>query len=175
MPQIIVVTPDRSRPARGWLRFGRRRVACALGRTGIRAAKREGDGATPAGRYPLRHVFHRPVGAGRPRTRLPVSRIGRADGWGDDPAEPGRYNRRVLLPGPGGHETLWRDDGLYDLVVALGHNDRPAVPGRGSAIFVHLARADGGPTAGCIALARADLLALLAWARPGAVVAIRPA
>jgi L,D-peptidoglycan transpeptidase YkuD (ErfK/YbiS/YcfS/YnhG family) len=175
MPQTVVVIPDRRRAERGWLRFGRRRVGCALGRAGITSAKREGDGATPAGRFALRRVYHRPAGAGRPTTALPVSRIGRADGWGDDPAVPARYNRRVLLPGPGGHETLWRDDGLYDLVVALGHNDRPAVPGRGSAIFVHLARADGGPTAGCIGLARADLLALLAWARPGAVVAIRPA
>ncbi len=77
------------------------------------------------------------------------------------------YNRPVRLPYPAGHERMWREDGLYDLVIVLGYNDRPRSLGRGSAIFMHLARADYAPTAGCIALSRADMLKLLGWLRPG--------
>jgi L,D-peptidoglycan transpeptidase YkuD (ErfK/YbiS/YcfS/YnhG family) len=68
---------------------------------------------------------------------------------------------------------MWRDDGLYDLVLVLGHNDDPPVPGLGSAIFLHLAKPGYGPTEGCVALAREDFEALLAAARPGDTVEIR--
>ncbi|MEI6557415.1 MAG: L,D-transpeptidase family protein [Rhodospirillaceae bacterium] len=138
------------------------RVRCALGRSGIRADKREGDGATPAGRYPLRRLLFRPDRLpGPPVTGLPASPIGRDDGWCDDAADP-RYNRPLPLPSAAGHERLWRDDGLYDVVVVLGHNDTPPVPGLGSAIFLHVAAPDGRPTEGCVALPLADLLALVA-------------
>src|SRR6185312_8513924 len=83
------------------------------------------------------------------------------DGWCDDPADT-VYNRPVHLPYRARAERLWREDGIYDLIVPLGYNDAPAVPGLGSAIFLHVARPDFGPTEGCVALARADLLALLA-------------
>jgi L,D-peptidoglycan transpeptidase YkuD (ErfK/YbiS/YcfS/YnhG family) len=94
-----------------------------------------------------------------------------ADGWCDAPAD-GNYNRRVKLPYSASHERLWRDDALYDLVVVLGYNDRPRSLGRGSAIFMHLARPGYVPTAGCIALSRADMLKLLARLKPGDSIAI---
>ena len=145
---------------KGILRWRNRRARCALGRGGIRADKREGDGATPAGLFPLRGVLYRADRMARPKTRLPVRMIGPRDEWCDDPASE-HYNRGVRLPFAASHERLWRGDHLYDLVVILGHNDAPPKPGMGSAIFIHVATAHYAPTAGCIALRRRDLLRLL--------------
>src|SRR5690554_2419769 len=118
----LIVTPD------GVARWGGRRFRCALGRAGIAAAKREGDGATPVGRFPMRRVLYRPDRGEAPATRLPIAPIAPDDGWCDDPGDPA-YNRPVRLPYPARCETLWRADALYDVVVVLGHNDDPPVPG----------------------------------------------
>ena len=133
---------------------------CALGRNGVTAEKREGDAATPAGVHPLREVFYRRDRIPRPVTGLPVRPIRACDGWCDDPEDPA-YNRLVPLPYPASAERLWRDDRIYDAVVVVGYNDRPPTPGRGSAIFLHVARDSFAPTAGCVALAMDDLLAVL--------------
>ncbi|MBC8239498.1 MAG: L,D-transpeptidase family protein [Alphaproteobacteria bacterium] len=146
--------------ADGWLYLGERRYRCALGRGGVRLAKREGDGATPAGLYALRQLLYRADRLARPDSGLPMAKIQGTDGWCDDPGD-AAYNRAVTLPYGASAESLWRADGLYDLVVITGHNDDPVVPGRGSAIFIHLASPDYGPTEGCIALSRPDLLAIL--------------
>lgn len=135
-------------------------VRCALGRAGIRNEKTEGDGASPAGSWPLRKVLYRPDRIGDLNSRLPIEAIDPADGWCDEPGSP-HYNRPVRLPYAASHECMWRDDSLYDIVVVLGHNDDPVVPGAGSAIFFHLASADYSPTAGCIAVAREHMLAVL--------------
>jgi L,D-peptidoglycan transpeptidase YkuD (ErfK/YbiS/YcfS/YnhG family) len=145
---------------RGRIVAGPFSIPCALGRTGTRRVKREGDGATPAGRFPLLGCFYRPDKGLRPRTRLPLAPLRRADGWCDDPADR-RYNQPVSLPYPGRHERMWRDDGLYDVVVDIGCNRGPAVKGRGSAIFLHLARADFAPTEGCVAVPAAVVRRLL--------------
>lgn len=132
---------------------------CALGRGGVAAmgAKREGDGATPAGLWPMRRLFYRPDRIAAPRTRLPITALTPTDGWCDAPADKA-YNTAVQLPYPASAEHLWRDDEVYDLIVVLGYNDAPVVAGRGSAIFLHVARQDYSPTEGCVALRRADLL-----------------
>lgn len=122
--------------------------------------KREGDGATPSGVWPLRRVLYRPDRVLRPRTALPVHAISEQDGWCDDPLSRD-YNRQVGLPYRYSHERLWREDHLYDLVLVMGHNDDPAVRGRGSAVFIHLRATDDGPTQGCISFAKPDLLHLL--------------
>jgi L,D-peptidoglycan transpeptidase YkuD (ErfK/YbiS/YcfS/YnhG family) len=152
----------------GWMALDGTRVRCALGRSGVCAAadKREGDGHTPSGTWPLRRLLWRADRQARPVTRLPAQAIDPEDGWCDDPGH-AEYNRPVCLPHPARAERLWRDDRLYDLVVVLGHNDDPVTPGAGSAIFLHLARPDYAPTEGCVALARPDLLRLLALAAPG--------
>jgi L,D-peptidoglycan transpeptidase YkuD (ErfK/YbiS/YcfS/YnhG family) len=146
---------------------------CALGKGGVidAAAKREGDGASPIGVWPIRRLLYRPD-KGLPPTALPATPIGADDGWCDDPADPA-YNRPVFLPYPASAERLWRDDSVYDLVVVLGHNDDPPVPGMGSAIFMHLARDGYAPTEGCVALSREDLEAVLAVAGAGDSVEIR--
>ena len=153
----------------GWLDLGRgRRARCAFGRSGVVPAgdKREGDGKTPLGDWPLRRVLYRADHGGAPQTALETRAIMPDEGWCDAPADP-CYNQPVRLPYPASAEKLWRDDRLYDLVVVLGHNDDPVEPGMGSAIFLHLASHDYRPTEGCVALRRPDLETLLRSAKPG--------
>lgn len=145
----------------GVLRLGRQAWRCALGRGGIRADKREGDGATPVGLLPLRRLLYRADRVAAPTCRVPVEPLSPEDGWCDDPGD-AAYNRRIRLPHPARHEVLWREDHLYDLIGVLGWNDAPVERGRGSAIFLHLARPDLAPTEGCIALPESELRAVLA-------------
>lgn len=134
---------------------------CAVGLNDIGEKLREGDGLTPVGRWPLRRVFYRADRMEAPRTRLPLAEIEPDDAWCDVPGDP-NYNRLVRLPYASLDERLWRKDSLYDLIVVVGFNDSPVVPGKGSAIFLHLARDDYGPTQGCVALSRDDLLEAVA-------------
>jgi L,D-peptidoglycan transpeptidase YkuD (ErfK/YbiS/YcfS/YnhG family) len=159
--------------ANGEARWQGRRFRCALGYGGVRSDKREGDGATPAGTWPMREVLFRPDRIGAVATALPHRALLQQDGWCDDPADP-NYNRPVPLPYPAHCEHLWLEDHVYDVILPLGYNDDPVVAGRGSAIFLHVARPDFAPTAGCVALALADLLAVMAAAGPGARVRVVP-
>jgi L,D-peptidoglycan transpeptidase YkuD (ErfK/YbiS/YcfS/YnhG family) len=156
-----------------YLTWNGTRVRCAVGRTGIRLDKREGDGGTPVGAFTLRRVLYRADRLVPPATGLPLSVINRDDGWCDDPAHPD-YNRPVKLPFAASREELWLDSLVYDIIVILGHNDDPPVPGLGSAVFFHLSDADYGPTAGCVAVQLADMLPILAAAKPGDRMVIAP-
>ncbi len=175
-------------PTRGVLEAQGRVFPCAFGRAGVIAAseKREGDGATPVGVWALRRVLYRADRINAVATGLPGRAIRPDDGWCDDPADPA-YNRPVRLPYPARHEAMFREDGLYDVVVVLGHNDDPPHADLGSAIFLHCAkRPDGAPaqandsaaalnpTAGCVAMARDSLLAILAPLGRGATLTVAP-
>ena len=149
----------------GTARFAGRTVRCAIGRGGVSPDKREGDGATPGGILPCRLVYWRPDRLAEPRTALRRVALAPEDGWCDAPEDPA-YNQPVRLPYPASAERLWREDHVYDLIVPLGWNDDPIVSGRGSAIFLHVARPGYAPTEGCVALALKDLTAFLALARP---------
>ena len=144
----------------GLLHLAGVRYRTALGHGGVAARKQEGDGATPAGALPLRRVLYRADRLRRPRCAVPVLPLSPNDGWCDDPAD-AAYNTLVRLPHDGRHEHLWRTDAVYDVIGVLGWNDAPVVRGLGSAIFLHVARADLAPTEGCLALALPDLLAVL--------------
>ncbi len=147
-------------------------VRAALGRGGIRRDKQEGDGGTPEAVLPIRQVLYRADRLPRPVCAVPAEPIAPNEGWCDDPAHPD-YNRKIVLPHPARHEALWRADGVYDVIGVLGWNDAPVRPGRGSAIFLHVARPDYAPTEGCVALALPDLLALLAAGVTGLEVQAR--
>jgi L,D-peptidoglycan transpeptidase YkuD (ErfK/YbiS/YcfS/YnhG family) len=150
---------------------GSARAVC--GQNGVTTDKHEGDGASPAGTFPLVRAYYRPDRvAPAPVTRLPLTALRPDDGWVDDAADP-QYNRLVRLPYPAHHENMWRPDGLYDLVVVIGYNADPVVPGRGSAIFLHCAGPAFAPTAGCVAVARGVLLALFPLLGPGSRITIR--
>lgn len=159
--------------ADGRFDLGARKVRCALGKGGVieASAKREGDGCTPVGLWPMRKVLYRADRGPKPATRLPIAAIARNDGWCDAPGDR-NYNKPVRLPYPVSAEKMWREDELYDLVVVLGYNDAPVRSGRGSAIFLHCARPKFTPTAGCVAIAKPELFALLGKLGPGDAVAV---
>lgn len=148
----------------GTILFRGKTYPCAIGKGGYAASpedKREGDGKTPVGTFPLRACFYRSDRVEKPKTLLPLYEITPAFGWCDDPAHP-EYNRPVVLPSGSGHEQLWRKDRRYDIIVVIGYNDQPVVPGKGSAIFFHLT--DGrtyAPTEGCVAVAHDHMQEIL--------------
>lgn len=158
----------------GWMVAGNVRVRCALGRSGQRAIKREGDGATPLGCFRLIRGYYRADRIVRPRTRLPLRGLRRDDGWCDASGDR-NYNRQVRHPYAASAERMWRDDDLYDVVVVLDYNVRPRTMGRGSAIFLHCARENFSPTEGCVAVRRADLVRLLGGASRSSAVRTGPA
>ena len=147
--------------SKGTVEWNGNLVPCALGASGVTSDKREGDQATPRGCFALRRVYYRPDRLARPRTGLPIVALNPLDAWSDDPGDPA-YNTLVRQPCQTSAELLWRDDHLYDIVVTLGYNDNPVVAGKGSAIFLHIARADFSPTEGCVAVSFENLLRLLA-------------
>ncbi len=163
--RFIRIRARPGRRAQGWLFAGPTTRRVALGRSGIKAGKREGDGATPAGRFHPVRLWWRADRLPRPRTLLPVRRIGPDDAWCEDPADR-RYNQAIRRAANEPGDRLHRDDGLYDLIVEIDHNTRPRIAGRGSAVFIHVARAGFAPTAGCVALRRNELMALLAKLSP---------
>lgn len=162
----LIVRRLRASATRGVLEYGHYRMRCALGRGGIRALKREGDGATPRAAMRLLSVYYNPTRGSRPASALDVRAIRSNDGWCDDPKDR-NYNRAVRHPYAASAEHLWRADAVYDLIVVLDYNIRPRRRGAGSAIFMHVARPGYQPTEGCIALQPADLLKLLRTARRG--------
>jgi L,D-peptidoglycan transpeptidase YkuD (ErfK/YbiS/YcfS/YnhG family) len=146
-------------------RAGVKTFPVALGRAGILANKWEGDGGTPRGTFRLKRLWWRQDRITRPATNLPTRPIRPEDAWSEDPDDR-RYNRPVRRMAGEPGDRLMRDDGLYDLIIEIDHNDRPRVARRGSAVFIHIARDAFRPTAGCVALRRNDLLRLLARVGP---------
>lgn len=158
-------------PDGGWvLIVAGKRYPCAVGRAGVAPldAKREGDGRTPSGAFSFRCLYYRPDKvdpALLPRAWKPMA-LHPEDGWCDAPSDP-KYNQFVKLPYGASHEELWRADAAYDLIVPLGYNDDPVIPGRGSAIFFHVAQPGYAPTSGCVAVSREHFLEILSATRPG--------
>ena len=157
---IIRVRRAAGDPRRGWLTADGWTVPVALGRGGILANKREGDGGTPRGTFRPRRLWWRADRHPRPRTFLPVRAIRPEDAWCEDPASR-HYNRPVRLDHEAGGDRLRRDDHLYDFIVEIDHNTSPRIAARGSAVFLHLARVNFSPTAGCVSMTKLAMLQLL--------------
>jgi L,D-peptidoglycan transpeptidase YkuD (ErfK/YbiS/YcfS/YnhG family) len=156
----IRVRPAAGQPSRGWLVADGLAIPVALGRGGLRANKREGDGGTPRGTFHPLRLWWRADRHPRPRTFLPVRAISPADAWCEDAADR-HYNQPIRLERGAGGDRLTRADHLYDFIIEIDHNTRPRIAGRGSAVFLHLARDNFGPTAGCVAMMRPMMLRLL--------------
>jgi L,D-peptidoglycan transpeptidase YkuD (ErfK/YbiS/YcfS/YnhG family) len=156
----ILVRRRPGNPSQGLLSCGGRTHVCALGKGGIKALKREGDGATPLGSMRLVSGWYRPDHVRLRSTPLGLAPITERSGWCDETSDR-NYNRAVALPYPASHETMKRPDHLYDLVVVLDFNLKPRRRGGGSAIFMHAARSGMTPTEGCVALPLPVLTRLL--------------
>jgi L,D-peptidoglycan transpeptidase YkuD (ErfK/YbiS/YcfS/YnhG family) len=156
----ILVRAAAGDPRRGWLTAGGQTFPVALGRGGILANKREGDGGTPRGTFRPRQLWWRADRHVRPRTHLAARAIRPDDAWCEDPGDR-HYNQPVRLEAGQGGDRLRRDDHLYDFIIEIDHNTGPRIPGRGSAVFLHLARENFGPTAGCVAMTKSAMLRLL--------------
>jgi L,D-peptidoglycan transpeptidase YkuD (ErfK/YbiS/YcfS/YnhG family) len=144
----------------GWLTAGGITIPVALGRGGMLANKREADGGTPRGIFHPRQVWWRADRHPRPPTHLAVRAIRPEDAWCEDPADR-HYNRPIRRIGEQAGDRLARKDHLYDFIVEIDHNTKPRIAGRGSAVFLHLARENFGPTAGCVSMTRSAMLQLL--------------
>jgi L,D-peptidoglycan transpeptidase YkuD (ErfK/YbiS/YcfS/YnhG family) len=158
--RTIRVSTRPGRKSQGWLFAGPFTAPVALGRTGIKADKREGDSGTPRGRFRPLRLWWRADRLPRPRTLLAVRRIGPDDAWCEDPHDR-HYNQPFRRSANEPGDRLRRSDGLYDMIIEIDHNTRPRVAGRGSAVFIHVARPGFAPTAGCVALRPRDLKMLL--------------
>lgn len=155
--RVLTLSP---RASRGLLQLGGLHFPCSLGRSGTSYVKREGDGASPRGSWELRRLFYRADRLPPPRTALAPRTIRAGQGWCETAGDR-NYNRLVPIPYATAHETMKRTDHLYDIVIETSHNERPRVQGHGSAVFFHLRRSDGGPTAGCIAVSLRDMRIIL--------------
>lgn len=157
---------------RGWMIAGPLAFPVALGRGGILANKREGDGGTPRGTFHLRRLWWRADRHPRPATLLPARRIGPEDAWCEEPGSR-HYNRHVRRSAGEAGDRLRRDDHLYDFIIEIDHNMRPRIARRGSAVFIHVARPGLAPTAGCVAMPTARLRNLLRHLGPKTRIVVR--
>lgn len=158
--RLVQVRRSALSPRRGVLLLDGQAIPVALGRGGIKANKFEGDGATPRGQFrPLRLWWRRDRHC-RPVTHLPAQPIEPTDAWCEDPSSR-LYNKPMRLDGDQAGDRLTRADALYDFIVEIDHNTRPRISKRGSAVFLHLARPNYAPTAGCVAMTRPAMLRLL--------------
>src|ERR1700720_3777252 len=169
--QAIQIRTAAGDPRRGWLTADGRTAPVALGRGGVRANKREGDGGTPKGTFRPRRLWWRADRHPRPLPFLPVRAIRPEDAWCEDPSSR-HYNQPMRLDREHSGDRLRRDDHLYDFIVEIDHNSSPRVAGRGSAVFLHLARGNFSPTVGCVSMTKATMLRLLARLGPKTKIVI---
>jgi len=150
-----------------FFKIGGQFFLCSIGRSGLISDKKEGDGATPIGEFPIREIFYRAdrIDFSQSKISLPCIALQENDGWCDD-VNSKNYNKYIKSPSQESHEELWREDDIYDVIVVIGYNDDPIKKGKGSAIFMHIARENYQPTAGCIALAKKDLLKIVPQLTP---------
>jgi len=156
----------------GLLLHENRTIPCSLGKSGIYPIKLEGDGVTPAGKFELLYGYYRKDRVKLPASNFPFHPISSSDGWCDDPNNAG-YNQPVKLPFNASHEKMCRENHLYDICIVLNYNIWPIARNRGSAIFFHLTSEDKGPTHGCVAIEKLEMLKLIPYLRPGMVMDIK--
>ena len=144
----------------GYLEYKNLKFRCALGKAGIKKKKKEGDNITPEGTFKIIRVYYRRDKIKNISTLIKKKEIKKKIGWCDDPVS-SVYNKEIKLPSKFSHEKLYRKDNLYDLILVLNYNINPIIKNKGSAIFIHIAKKNYEPTAGCIALKKKDLLKLL--------------
>ena len=144
----------------GYLKYKDLKFRCALGKAGIKKKTIEGDNITPKGIFKIVKIYYRPDKIKKIKTSIKKIKIRKNMGWCDDPKSC-FYNQQIKLPNKYGHEKLYRNDNLYDLIVVLNYNINPIIKNKGSAIFLHIAKKSYQKTKGCIALKREHLIEII--------------
>jgi len=144
----------------GYLKYKNFKFQCALGESGIKEKIKEGDNVTPKGIFKITRIYYRPDKIKKIISPINIIKIKKNMGWCDDPTS-NSYNKEIKLPTKFGYEKLYRKDHIYDLIAVISYNLNPIIKGKGSAIFLHIAKKKFSPTQGCIALKKKDLLLLL--------------
>ena len=160
-------------PYEGLLHFRNQSYPCLLGRSGITTNKKEGDGATPAGKFRLLFGFFRHDRITLPANQLSFHKIKPADGWCDSPSSP-NYNSPIKLPFTASHEIMMREDRLYNVCIVMDYNISEKRKGKGSAIFFHITSPVGKPTEGCVALSPEHMQKILPFLNDQITMTIRP-
>ena len=135
------------------------RFTCAIGRAGLTTNKIEGDHKTPVGEFKFKKIYYRKDKLGEMIFQIPFAIIAENDGWCDDPKSK-LYNQHIQFPFDASAEKLFRDDDLYDLLCVINHNTDPIVPGKGSAIFLHISKPNFEGTEGCVAIQKENIIEL---------------
>jgi len=143
----------------GHLKYKNLKFRCALGKAGIGEKSMEGDNLTPKGIYKIVNIYYRKDRIKKISSKFTPIKITKNMGWCDDPLSK-KYNQLIKLPKKYSYEKLYKKNNTYDLLLVLDYNMKPIVKNKGSAIFMHVAKRNYKPTAGCIALKKKDLLKL---------------
>ena len=143
-----------------YLKYKDFKFKCALGKSGIRNKKIEGDNITPKGKFRIIKIYYRKDRLKKPPSKFTLTEITKNIGWCDDPKSR-KYNQPIKLPTKYNHENLYRKDNTYDLILVLNYNMKPTIKNKGSAIFIHVAKKNYKKTAGCIAIRKFDLIRLI--------------
>ena len=155
----------------GYLKYKNFKFRCALGKNGIKKKIKEGDNITPKGKFKFTKIYYRQDKIKKIKCLIKKIRIKKNMGWCDDPKS-NFYNQQIKLPSKFGHEKLYRNDRIYDLLVVLNYNTKPIIKNKGSAIFLHIAKKNYEKTKGCVALKKKHLIQLLAVIRKNAIIKI---
>jgi L,D-peptidoglycan transpeptidase YkuD (ErfK/YbiS/YcfS/YnhG family) len=144
----------------GYLKYKNLKYRCALGKAGVNEKIKEGDNITPKGIFKITKIYYRPDKIKKIKTLIKKIKIKKNMGWCDDPRSR-FYNQQIKLPTKYGHERLYRNDNLYNLIAVLDYNTNPIIKNKGSAIFMHIAENSYKKTRGCIALKKKNLVELV--------------
>ena len=143
-----------------FLIYNNYKVKCALGKRGIGNKRKEGDFITPKGLYKIKYILYRKDRVSKIKTKFNKVILKKNMGWCDDPKS-SRYNKLIRTPFNYNYEKLYRKNNIYDIILVLNYNMNPIQKGKGSAIFIHIAKKDYSKTEGCIAVKKKDLLKIL--------------
>jgi L,D-peptidoglycan transpeptidase YkuD (ErfK/YbiS/YcfS/YnhG family) len=155
----------------GYLKYKKLKFSCALGKGGVKKKTKEGDNITPKGIFKIIKIYYRPDKIKKFKTLIKKIKIKKNMGWCDDPTSH-FYNKQIKLPANVGHEKLYRNDNLYDLIAVLNYNTAPIIKNKGSAIFIHIAKKNLNKTKGCVAIKKKNLIYLLSKIKKNTLIKI---
>ena len=156
---------------KNYLAYDDYKVKCALGKRGIGNKRREGDFITPKGKFKIKYILYRKDRIKRVQSKIKKIIIKKYMGWCDDPLSKD-YNKLIKIPSEYSYEKLYKKDNVYDIILVLNYNMNPVVKNKGSAIFIHVTKANYKKTEGCVAIKKDHLLKIIKLLKKNTTVKI---